>query len=377
MAKQKRKSWAVYAITKHGLEIGKKLVQDLDDVDFYVSKKFMDQFPDEKAIRLELPMGPELKKTFPQYDAHIFIISVGAVVRMIAPFLKDKKIDPAVLCVDDTASFTIPVLSGHVGRGNEFALKIAKILNNTPVVTTASDVTGTLTVDILGRELGWVLDDMDRNVTSGCAAVVNQESVLIVQETGDPNFWPLDKSLPKGVSYTTSFEGVDVQKYGMILSITDRFIKKKYSEIYDKSVIYRPKSLTLGLGCDRSTPFEVVERGIQKILKEHGLDICCVKIIASVDRKADEKAFLEIADKYGWEFITYSAEELDAIKNMPNPSETVKKFVGTKGVCEPSAVLAAGAKELLIEKKIYKEEKINKNLTVAVARIPFARRAVN
>jgi len=377
MGAPKRKPWAIYAITKHGLEIGRTLIKNLDNADFYVSKKLMNQVAGENALRLELPMRPTLKETFQKYDAHIFIISVGAVVRMIAPLLENKKIDPAVLCVDDKAKFTVPALSGHVGRGNEFALKIADILQNTPVVTTASDVTGTLTVDILGRELGWVLDDMDRNVTAGCAAVVNQESVLMIQETGEPDFWPLDKELPKGVSYTTAFADIVAEKYGMILAITDRLIQNEHPKIYANAVIYRPKSLVLGLGCDRDTPLELVERGVQKILLENNLDIRCVKAVASVDRKADEAAFIEITKKYGWKFITYSAEELDTVRNMPNPSETVKKFVGTKGVSEPSAVLGAGAKDLLVEKQIYKEKTIKRCLTVAVAQIPFAKRQYN
>ena len=135
-----------------------------------------------------------LADTFTAYDCHVFVISVGAVVRMIAPLLRNKKVDPAVVCVDDAARFTICVLSGHVGRGNGFTDRVAGILGDQSVVTTASDVLGTLTVDILGRELGWTLDDPDRNVTRGCAAVVNAAPVLFVQETGEPNFWPPEQA---------------------------------------------------------------------------------------------------------------------------------------------------------------------------------------
>ena len=109
---------------------------------------------------------------------------------MIAALLKDKKTDPAVICVDDAARFAIlRALSGHVGRGNFFCDRTAEILGAQSVVTTASDAIGTLTVDILGREFGWTLDDPDRNVTRGCAAVVNATPVLFVQETGEPNWW--------------------------------------------------------------------------------------------------------------------------------------------------------------------------------------------
>lgn len=371
-----RKTWAIYVLTKCGVEIAKKLCADLEDADVYVSPKFIDLMSGNNIYELSLPMGTTLKKTFKEYMAHIHIISVGAVVRMVAPLIENKKVDPAIICVDDKSKFTVPVLSGHVGRGNEFAIRISLILNNTPVVTTASDVGGTLTVDILGRELGWVLDDMDRNVTKGCAAVVNQESVLFVQETGEPDFWSLKKDLPKGVEYTDSFEGVNASDYGIILAATDRQIQNQYSEIYDNAVIYRPKSLVLGLGCDSNTALELIERGIQKTLDEYGLSHKSIKAIASVAKKAEEPAFLQLKEKYSWDFIIFSAEELDALKNMPNPSETVKKFVGTKGVSEPSAVLGAGADKLIVEKQIYKEAENPRCMTVAIARIPFAKREV-
>jgi len=373
MSSESRKLLAIYAITKHGLKIGEKLFREVQDSDFFVSEKIIDKAP-EGAFPFKLPMGPMLQRTFKAYDCHVFVISVGAVVRMIAPLLENKKVDPAVICVDDNAQFAICVLSGHVGRGNEFTNRFAKILGATPVITTASDVRGTLTVDILGRELGWTLDDLDRNVTRGCAAVVNQKPVLIIQETGEPNFWPLEESLPPGVSYATDFEGVAREAYEIILTLTDREIRNLYPEIYERSVIYRPKSLVLGLGCDSNTPFELIERGIRQVLGKRGLDIRCVKAFASVDKKASEPAFLELKEKFGWEFKVFPAEELDRVAHLPNPSETVKKFVGTRGVAEPCALLASGTETLVVPKEIYKEPEIPRSMTVAVARIPFPSR---
>ncbi len=369
-----RRPWAIYVITKHGLEIGGNLAQQLPGADLFVSEKLMPQAP-PMAQGMALPMGPILSRNFKAYDAHIFIISVGAVVRMVAPLFENKKIDPAIICIDDKAQFVIPLLSGHVGRGNEFTHRIARILGALPVITTASDVQGTLTVDILGRELGWVLDDPDRNVTSGCAAVVNQQPVLIVQETGEANFWPLDKALPPGITYTQNLDGVDAKDYEMVLLITDRDIKSSHPDIYARSVIYRPKSLVLGMGCDSNTPIGLIERGLQKVFGEHGLDLCCVKALATVDKKANEPAFLELSKKYGWEFKIYNADELNMVGDIPNPSETVQKFIGVKGVAEPGALLGSGARQLIVTKQIYKEEDIGRSMTIAVARIPFASRA--
>ncbi|PJZ26401.1 cobalamin biosynthesis protein [Leptospira hartskeerlii] len=372
---QSRKSYAIYVITKHGLKTGTDLFYSLKEADIFVSPKFISNAPKESKL-LSLPMEPTLRQTFMEYDCHIFVISVGAVVRMISPLLVSKKTDPAVLCIDDQAKFTICVLSGHVGRGNFFTQKISDLLENIPVITTASDVSGTLTVDILGRELCWSLEDPDRNVTRACAAVVNETKVLFVQETGEPNFWPLGKDLPKGVEYSTNIENIDPKEYEILLIASDRTdIRTKTPEIYSNSVIYRPKSLVLGLGCDKGIPTEVVENGILKVLKEYNLSFESVKAIASVNAKKEEPAFLGISQKYGWKFITFSAESLDKVGGISEVSKAASEYVGTRSVSEASALLLSGSDRLLVTKQKYKETEGGKNLTVAVARIPFATRS--
>jgi len=241
-------------------------------------------------------------------------------------------------------------------------------------VTTASDAIGTLTVDILGRDFGWTLDDMDRNVTRGCAAVVNATPVVFVQETGEPGFWPEDKPLPEGVAYTTSLDGVDARAFEILLIATDREIKETHAASWDNAVIYRPKSLVLGLGCDKGAAPEMVERGVLHLLGEHRLSPKSVKAIASIDKKKDELAFAHLTAKYGWPLILYTAEQLEKVEGTQNPSEIVKKHVGTPGVAEPSALLAAGATELSVPKRIYTEPGAGRSMTLAVARIPFAKR---
>jgi len=370
-----RKPYAIYVITKHGIELAQTILNSLPEADLFVSKKLFHLAP-ERAKALPLPMGPLLEETFTAYDCHIFIISVGAVVRMIAPLLRDKKVDPAVVCVDDGARFSICVLSGHVGKGNLYTDEVAKALGAQSVVTTASDVRGTLTVDILGRELGWQLDDPNRNVTRGCAAVVNETRVLFVQEAGEPSFWPLEKALPKGVHYATSLEGVDPAKYEILLIASDRELKEMYPNHHENAVIYRPKSLILGLGCDRDTPFELIERGVKNLLSKHSLSIVSVKAIASIDKKQDEPGLLELSRRYQWPFHVYAAEKLDVVPGIENPSETVKKHVGSRGVSEPAALLLAATNKLLVPKQTYTEEGAGRSMTFAVARIPFSSRSV-
>ncbi|WP_437548821.1 cobalamin biosynthesis protein [Sorangium sp. So ce367] len=370
-----RKPYAIYAITRHGISIARKLIEGLPGADLYVSQKLFDGAP-AGAKPLPLPMGPLLTEAFTAYDCHVFVISVGAVVRMIAPLLKNKKVDPAVVCVDDTARFSICVLSGHVGRGNAFTEKVAGLLGAQPVVTTASDALGTLTVDILGRDLGWTLDDPDRNVTRGCAAVVNAAPVLFVQETGEPSFWPEATPLPPGVRYATSLDGVDPGAWEILLVASDRDLSRSHPEIVERAVVYRPKSLVLGVGCDRGAPLDMVERGVDRLLEEHGLSARSVKALATIDKKADEEALLALSARRGWPLVTFTPEELDATEGIENPSETVKKHVGARGVAEPAALRAAGAAKLLVPKRAYTEEGVGRSMTLAVARVPFSKRNV-
>ena len=367
-----RKPFAIYAITLHGLDIARRLADALPGADVYVSEKLLAKAA-PGVLPLGLPMGPTLRRTFTAYDCHVFIISVGAVVRMVAPLLEDKKVDPAVVCVDDAARFSICVLSGHVGRGNAFTDRVAQALGATSVVTTASDVRGTLTVDILGREKGWRLDDPDRNVTRGCAAVVNETRVLFVQEAGEPDFWPLDKALPPGVGYATSLDGVDPSAWEVLLVASDRDLKETHRAHWENAVVYRPRSLVLGLGCDRNTPPALVSRGVDALLARHLLSPLSVKAVATIDVKADEPALLGLCAARGWELVTFPADRLDGVE-VPTPSDTVKRHVGTRGVSEPAALLASGASELLVTKQVYTEEGAGRSMTFAAARIPFVSR---
>ncbi|MCA1664163.1 MAG: cobalamin biosynthesis protein, partial [Myxococcales bacterium] len=238
-------------------------------------------------------------------------------------------------------------------------------LGATPVITTASDVRGTLTVDILGRELGWRLDDPDRNVTRGCAAVVNEAPVAFVQECGEPDFWG---PLPANVSYFTSIDEVDAAKFEILLIATDRELRETHRAHWQEAVVYRPKSLVLGIGCDKLTPPALVARGVRAILAKHNLALASVAKIATIDLKRDEPALVEL----GWPMVTFSAAELDTVA-MPTPSVMVKKHVGTRGVAEPAAMLAGG--ELVVPKQVYTEEGAGRSMTLAVSRIQWPRRS--
>lgn len=363
--------FAIHAITKHGVPLAERIRPHLRH-DLWVSERLAPGVSDCHAM--PLPMGPKLAEIFSQYDCHIFIVSIGAVIRMVAPLLKDKKKDPAVICIDDKGQYVIPILSGHVGRANEFSRMIAEAIGAEAIITTASDVQSTLTVDILGREKGWVLSDPDHNITRGCAAVVNEEPVLVVQEAGEADFWPLEKPLPKGVAYATSLDEAKLDELTMLLVVSDRQAARFAPEIARKAIIYHPKSLVVGIGCDRNTPFELLERGLIQLMDEQGLALQSIQSLATIDIKRNEPGLLELSEKYGWPLRDYSPEYLDSTEGIEEPSETVKKHTGSRTVAEGASLRASGATKLLVPKQKYNEGPGTHNMTIAISRIPHRSR---
>ena len=151
---------------------------------------------------------------------------------------------------------------------------------------------------------------------------------------------------------------------------------RTHPEHHANAVVYRPKTLVVGIGCDRGTPPELVARGVDELLAASGLSSRSVFALATIDKKADEPALIALAEARGWPLLTYAADELDAQPGIENPSEIVKRHVGTRGVAEPAALRAAGAQNLVVAKQTYTEDAAGRSMTFAVARRPYAKREV-
>ena len=367
-----RRPYALYALTGGGLEAARLLAGELGESQIFVGARLQDVAP-PGALPLTSPLATTIQDHFGAFGCHVFFLSVGAAVRLIAPLLGDKRTDPAVICVDEARRFVVPILSGHFGGANAHAETIAEILGATAVVTTASDAIGTLPVDILGREFGWRLADPVRNTLQAAAALVGGGPVGFIQETGEPDWWPLDRPLPPGVRCARNCDEIDPADHEALLIVSDRLLERLRPEHWAKAVVYRPRSLVLGIGCDRQTPYDLIDRGVRQFLSEAGLAIESVRTLATIDLKADEPALLGLARSHGWELQVYPAAQLASLP-VPNPSARVEHHVGSPGVAEPAALLAAGARELVMTKKKYTEPGANRSMTLAVARIPFPSR---
>ncbi|MGI0037912.1 MAG: cobalt-precorrin 5A hydrolase, partial [Nitrososphaera sp.] len=296
------------------------------------------------------------------FDALVCIFSLGAVIRLVAPHLVDKKSDPAILVIDDKGRYVISALSGHIGGGNALARLVATALSAEPVITTAADVNETIAVDLLGREFGWVIDDF-QNVTRVSAFMVNEDKVAVYQDAGQQDWW--SASLPRNVSIVSGLDEIRSPEFRGGLVISDRVVTDH--AILEKSVVYRPKSLVVGIGLHWDTGRDIIESGIGSVFLENHLSVKSIRNISSIDRGSKVKGLDEYSSVHQIPVEIYSKEELAGVV-VPNPSATVQKFEGTPSVSEASSLLSS--KGALVVPK----QKFPPNLTVAVSRISFPQR---
>ncbi|WP_343731059.1 cobalamin biosynthesis central domain-containing protein [Duganella sp.] len=231
------------AITRHGAAQAARLAVDLPQADICTSAKFATQFAQlaNKVRAYEGALRDEIAPLFAGYDQIIFFVSLGAVVRLIAPHLRSKDEDPGIIVVDDAGQYVIPVLSGHVGGANEWSERVADLLGAAPVLTTASDVGRTIPVDILGRHLGWTVEAPKINITRVSAHVVNGEPIAFVQEAGSPDWWTRPTPLPDNIHRFACFDDVPLERYAALLWVTHAEVPaERWTTLNERLVVYRP-----------------------------------------------------------------------------------------------------------------------------------------
>ena len=365
------KRYAAVAITRHGIGLALKLGARLGGTEVFCYAKYSGGLQ-EKGGEITIFAGPVkalLPELFRSYEGVILFFSLGAAVRLIAPLLQDKRTDPAVIVIDERGEHVISMLSGHLGGANRLTLEIAGLLGSHPVITTASDVQGTFAVDLLGREYGWRADSFT-SMKGVSAALVNGEPVAFVQESGERSWLPPGAILPAHVRVFANRDELQLPAGGISFSaaivVSDRLLDEpEESALPECCVVYRPRSLVLGLGCNRGTPAEELEAMVLRTLAELRLSLYSVRNVATAGIKGDEAGLLALCAKYGWELVLYSPEQLNTI--VPDhPSEAVFRATGAYGVCEPAALLSSGADSLLLCKQK------SGNATIAVARVVFA-----
>ena len=323
---------AVFAYSRRGVETGLRVGELLPEAPEY-------RTPEKYALPPYRPVAPtDYERLFREADALIFVSACGIAVRKIAPYIRSKTTDPAVICLDEGGNFVISLLSGHIGGANELAKRIAAGLGATPVVTTATDVRGRFSVDAWAAEKGYAISSM-----AGAKAV---SAAILERDIPVSSEFPMPKKLPAGLYAGESGE----------LGIYIGFQKR---EPFAETLQLIPKALHLGLGCRKGIQKEQVLRAIQSVMNRENLDIRGIADAGSITLKKDEEGLLEACRELEIPIRFYAPEVLNALPGTFTPSAFVASVTGVDNVCERAARMSG---DYLIVKKSAED-----GVTVALA----------
>ena len=297
------------------------------------------------AERLSPPpsLAEWTKAAFERADAIVFVGAAGIAVRAIAPYVRSKDKDPAVVVVDEAGRFAIPVLSGHLGGANDLARRISALIGAIPVITTATDVNGVFAVDEWAKRQNCVVAEVPRIKTIS-GPLLARKTVRFFSR------WEIAGEVPAGIELSGP-EDCDAA-----LTV--------WQEAEDALHLV-PRILVLGIGCRKGTPASAIEEAVRRVLAENRLRPEAVAKICSIDLKAEEEGLIACAADFGVPFETFTAAELEAVPGDFTPSAFVSSVTGVDNVCERSAVLGSGGR--LIVKKT-----AGGGVTVAAALMPYA-----
>lgn len=269
----------------------------------------------------------KLNYIFRSYDGIIFISSTGIAVRLIAPYISDKTVDPAVVVVDDLGRYSISLLSGHIGGANDLANEVAKAINAVPVITTASDGRGIDAVDTIAKRYDLYIDSM-KDAKAITALMVDGKRIAIQSE----------------ISVKINYPNIcrdDPDGFIVISSANDM--------VFDKpNCVLRPKVLNVGIGCRKGKTKEEILNAVKKVFDDSNLSIRSIKNIGTVDVKKDEAGLIEACKELNRDLKIFFRDEIKKVQHRFKSSSFVQSQIGVTSVAEPCAYLLGG--EIIIRK---------------------------
>lgn len=336
------KTVACISFTANGSQINRKLKDWLEEQKISCKSRALRRYAAQAGL---LPLESSLREWcaehFFQEDALIFIGAAGIAVRGIAPFVNDKKTDPAVLVIDEQGNFVISLLSGHLGGANELTGKIADFLKAMPVITTGTDVNHTFAVDVFAKKNQLLLDSMQR-AKEIAAALIDRKEVFFWSEL------PVTGGIPSSLKVVSQNEQIEKQQndFGTkkepvsVIAVTVQD-EESFRLSKDSFQLLRliPKILHLGIGCRKGTSKEQITSQVEKVMKQCGLDWRALASVASIDLKQNETGLLEFCQAYQLPFHVYCASQLQEVEGIFTPSSFVGTITGVDNVCERAAAL--------------------------------------
>jgi len=332
--------WAIITLSKDGVTTARRLAKRLDDreVSIYTKEKYAGQH--EKLIESDIStFFGEIMKEFPVIIA---IMATGIVVRAVAPYLVHKAKDPGILVMDTKGEFVISLLSGHLGGANDCARLIEKRFGSRAVITTGTDVKGTMAVDVLAEKINCEIADFTaaKDIT---AQILNGERIGIFSEE------KLDlKGIELPYNLVVCRDTKSLSDLSGLIRISSKLEDCDYGLPQVRLV---PKNIIIGIGCRRNVPGSKILAKIEETFLSVGLDIRSIKLMATVSLKADEEGITEACQVLDAKKVIISDEMVKMVQNRFEGSDFVFKTTGMYAVSEPCGYVASGFGECLIEKK--------------------------
>lgn len=304
------------------------------------------------ANRLQRELGAkriqrtDVGRQWTEYDGFVFVGAMGICVRTIAPYIKDKHEDPAVVCIDSLGQHVISVLSGHIGGANDLTREIAALLDAHEVITTQSDNAGLWALDTFEQRFDWPVASDIEDMNDCIFAFVNRKPTALLLEARDEGTDYLEATKPDHVTIINDISEADPRKYKLLIIVSPYNLSAPYGML---ELHFVPMVGTVGFGlAHHPDDYYAIYDQIDEAFAERGI-LPCAHRYCTIDVKEDEEFCAMLEDEYDEEVVFYTAEELAAV-DVPNPSDTVAKHVGTPSVCEAAAILGSNNGKLIIPK---------------------------
>lgn len=347
--------WAILTLNRQGIGIGQQLYaaglnQENLVIDIYTNKPIQEA----RIKKYEEPVSTFYERMSPHYDAVIYIMAMGIIVRSIQPI--DKRYDKPVICIQLRGEYVIPVIGGHLGGANEIAVQIADYLGAQAIITTASDLCQIDSVDMIAKKKGWVLMDMN-GAKCVTADWVEGKNALILSEV-DLDTIALNEHYMDVIQDTESdtwMKRYSLEGYTSLLLVTaKKGCESSWMDAREYSHVQLiPKNLVLGIGCKKGVSDKHIQASISVFMEAAGYYEEGIGMVASIDIKKEEPGIVAWAQGHDIPFVTFSAAQLDKEMDRFESSNFVQSVTGSRGVCMPAGYIASDYGQCLVKKQAF------------------------
>lgn len=316
---------SIISFTDRGRQLSKRIAHSLPEAQ-------VTQYGRAEGFAPFASVSAFAQRAMVQDDAIVFVGATGIAVRAIAPYVRGKDVDPAVVVIDENGKFVISLLSGHIGGANRLTETLARALRAIPVITTATDGRGVFAADDWAVQHGCVV----RN--TGCIKHISG-ALLRGETVGLQCDFPIFGTLPDGITTEETPEnGIEIST----------FERENHPFVHTLQLV--PRVVHVGVGCRRNTPPEKLKNWMEQLLRDRMIDRRAVASVASIDLKADEPAVLQLAQAWHVPAQFFTAQELEQVSGDFPASDFVRRTTGTDNVCQRAAARAAGEGRCLLPK---------------------------